>query len=69
MTDQRGTVSIPTPAAPLRAMVEELVLAGVRDVVVCPGSRSTPLSLALSADPAVRIWLHLDERAGGFFAL
>ena len=50
-------------------MVEELVLAGVRDVVVCPGSRSTPLALALAADPAVRIWLHLDERAGGFFAL
>ncbi len=69
MTDPRGAAPSPTPAAPLRAMVEELVLAGVRDVVVCPGSRSTPLALALAVDPAVRIWLHLDERAGGFFAL
>ncbi len=69
MTDPRGAAPSPTPAGPLRAMVEELVLAGVRDVVVCPGSRSTPLALALAVDPAVRIWLHLDERAGGFFAL
>ena len=58
-----------TPAAPLRAIAEALVRAGVRDVVICPGSRSTPLALALRAAPGLRCWVHLDERAGAFFAL
>ena len=58
-----------TPAAPLRAIVETLVAGGVRDVVICPGSRSTPLALALRASPALRCYVHLDERAGAFFAL
>ncbi len=58
-----------TPAAPLRAIAEELVRTGVRDVVICPGSRSTPLALALRAAPQLRCWVQLDERAGAFFAL
>ena len=58
-----------TPAAPLRAIADALVAGGVRDVVICPGSRSTPMALALKAHPALRCWVHLDERAGAFFAL
>jgi 2-succinyl-5-enolpyruvyl-6-hydroxy-3-cyclohexene-1-carboxylate synthase len=57
------------PAAALRAFVEELVRAGVREAVVCPGSRSTPIALALAADPAIRVLVSLDERAGSFLAL
>ncbi len=58
-----------TPAGPLRAIVGALVAGGVRDVVICPGSRSTPLALALYAEKALRHWVHLDERGGAFFAL
>ena len=58
-----------TPAAPLRAFVAELVAAGVRDAVVCPGSRSMPMALALRAHPGIRVLTHVDERAAGFLAL
>jgi 2-succinyl-5-enolpyruvyl-6-hydroxy-3-cyclohexene-1-carboxylate synthase len=51
-----------------RAIVQELERAGVRDVVVCPGSRSAPLALA-AAEADVRTWVVLDERVAGFFGL
>ena len=52
-----------------RALVEELVRAGVREVVVAPGSRSTPLVMAFAEEETVRLRVHLDERSGAFFAL
>lgn len=58
-----------TAADPLRAVTEELVASGLRDVVVCPGSRSSPMALALAAHPALRVLIHLDERGAGFLAL
>ena len=51
------------------AFTAQLRHSGVRHAVITPGSRSTPLTLALARDPEVRTWLHLDERAAGFFAL
>ncbi len=56
-------------AAGLRAFVGELVAVGVREAVVCPGSRSTPLALALRTAPGLRVRVLYDERAAGFFAL
>jgi 2-succinyl-5-enolpyruvyl-6-hydroxy-3-cyclohexene-1-carboxylate synthase len=46
-----------------------LVEHGVTDVVISPGSRSTPLSITLHAQPGLTTWIQLDERSAGFFAL
>ena len=56
-------------AATLRALVAELAAAGITDAVVCPGSRSTPLALAIRSCEAITTRVLLDERSAGFFAL
>lgn len=50
-------------------LLRSLFHAGVRDVVVSPGSRSTPLALAADAACELRVRFVLDERAAAFFAL
>ena len=51
------------------AMAEELARCGVRHAVIAPGSRSTPLALALWRQKGIEAHVIVDERSGGFFAL
>lgn len=65
--------SVPSPsdvqATFAATLFDEWVYRGLRDVVVCPGSRSTPLALAAAMRPELTLHVRLDERSAGFFAL
>lgn len=51
------------------AFLDALAQAGVEHIVFSPGSRSTPLILTAAQRGRFKLWRHLDERSGGFFAL
>lgn len=53
----------------LAAFVEEIVQAGVKEAVISPGSRSTPLALLMEEHPTLKTFIDVDERSAGFFAL
>jgi 2-succinyl-5-enolpyruvyl-6-hydroxy-3-cyclohexene-1-carboxylate synthase len=53
----------------LGAFADELSRCGLRHACTSPGSRNTPLILALVREPGIRTWSHIDERCAAFFAL
>lgn len=53
----------------LAQFVDEFVQQGLTDVVISPGSRSTPISLTFAEHEGVTHWMNLDERSAAFFAL
>jgi 2-succinyl-5-enolpyruvyl-6-hydroxy-3-cyclohexene-1-carboxylate synthase len=60
-------VSVSVQATFCATLVDEWSHLGVTDAVVCPGSRSTPLALALAERLTVHV--RLDERSAAFYAL
>ena len=70
----RGVSDVPSSPADVQAtfcatLADEWVRLGVRHAVVAPGSRSTPMALALAEHVGVRIHIVHDERVAAFYAL
>ncbi|MBU1099161.1 MAG: 2-succinyl-5-enolpyruvyl-6-hydroxy-3-cyclohexene-1-carboxylic-acid synthase [Bacteroidetes bacterium] len=50
-------------------LFRQLSRLGVNNVVVCPGSRSTPLIFGIESQKKIKTYNLVDERSAGFFAL
>ncbi len=53
----------------MTAFIDQLVQQGVTDFFLAPGSRSSPLAVAVSRHPKARLHRHFDERGLGFYAM
>jgi 2-succinyl-5-enolpyruvyl-6-hydroxy-3-cyclohexene-1-carboxylate synthase len=67
-------LALSTPPADVQAtfcatLLDEWVRAGITRAVVSPGSRSTPMALAIAADQRIEMHVVVDERSASFFAL
>ncbi len=52
-----------------RTLIDGLQAAGAAAAVICPGSRSTPLALAVAECASLPHSVHIDERSAAFYAL
>jgi len=53
-----------------QSFVDGLIDGGVRNVIICPGSRSTPIAIGFAKRAGdVKPWILYDERSAAFFAL
>ncbi|RLQ97840.1 2-succinyl-5-enolpyruvyl-6-hydroxy-3-cyclohexene-1-carboxylic-acid synthase [Falsibacillus albus] len=51
------------------SFINEMNKSGITDVVVSPGSRSTPMAMLMAEHPNINLYINVDERSAGFFAL
>ena len=51
------------------ALVDELSALNIKNVVISPGSRSTPISMLVNEHPKLNSFIAVDERGAAFFAL
>ncbi len=49
--------------------IEGLVHSGVKEVVISPGSRSTPLAMLFVEHEDIQVYMNIDERSAAFFAM
>ena len=52
-----------------KSLIDTLIQLGADYFVCAPGSRNTPLLLAIASHPQARSLVHFDERGIGFHAL
>ncbi|MGG2024573.1 2-succinyl-5-enolpyruvyl-6-hydroxy-3-cyclohexene-1-carboxylic-acid synthase [Gottfriedia sp. S16(2024)] len=51
------------------ALVDEISALNIQNVVISPGSRSTPISMLVNEHPKLKSYIAVDERGAAFFAL
>ncbi len=67
-----GGVKVNTSTTLARTIVRQILEAGITDVVISPGSRNAPLSLAFfqaAEQNLINLHTRIDERTAAFFAL
>ena len=67
-----GAAEVNNSTSLARVIVRQIIEAGITDVVISPGSRNAPLSLAFFETAQVgliKIHVRIDERTAAFFAL
>jgi 2-succinyl-5-enolpyruvyl-6-hydroxy-3-cyclohexene-1-carboxylate synthase len=67
-----GSVKLNTSTTLARTIVRQILEAGITDVVISPGSRNAPLSLAFfqaAEQNLINLHTRIDERTAAFFAL
>jgi len=70
--ENRGAFTVNNSTSLARVVVRQIIESGITDVVISPGSRNAPLSLAFFAaaeQKLITVHVRIDERTAAFFAL
>lgn len=70
--ENSGAFEVNNSTSLARVIVRQIIEAGITDVVISPGSRNAPLSLAFFAAAErdlIKVHVRIDERTAAFFAL